>query len=41
MTTKPLPLERAAEAYARAGVKGITVWRMRSRGTIPRRRAPC
>ena len=26
-TTKPWPLERAAEAYASAGVKGITVWR--------------
>jgi sugar phosphate isomerase/epimerase len=27
MTTKPLSLEQAAEAYAGAGVKGITVWR--------------
>jgi sugar phosphate isomerase/epimerase len=26
-TTKPWPLEQAAEAYAAAGVKGITVWR--------------
>lgn len=27
MTTKPLSLEQAAEAYAAAGVSGITVWR--------------
>jgi sugar phosphate isomerase/epimerase len=27
ITTKPWNLEHAAEAYARAGVKGITVWR--------------
>jgi sugar phosphate isomerase/epimerase len=27
VTTKPWSLEQAAEAYARAGVKGITVWR--------------
>jgi sugar phosphate isomerase/epimerase len=26
-TTKPWPLERAGDAYAAAGVKGITVWR--------------
>jgi sugar phosphate isomerase/epimerase len=26
-TTKPWPLERAADEYAAAGVKGITVWR--------------
>lgn len=27
ISTKPLPLEQAAEAYAAAGVSGITVWR--------------
>jgi sugar phosphate isomerase/epimerase len=27
ITTKPWNLDQAAEAYARAGVKGITVWR--------------
>ncbi len=27
ITTKPWSIERAAEAYARAGVRGITVWR--------------
>ena len=27
ITTKPWSLEQAAEAYARAGVRGITVWR--------------
>jgi sugar phosphate isomerase/epimerase len=27
ITTKPWPLERAADEYARAGVAGITVWR--------------
>lgn len=27
ITTKPWSLERAAEAYAQAGVRGITVWR--------------
>ena len=27
MTTKPWSLDQAADAYARAGVKGITVWR--------------
>lgn len=27
ISTKPWPLEQAAEAYAAAGVKGITVWR--------------
>jgi sugar phosphate isomerase/epimerase len=26
-TTRPLPLERAVQEYARAGVSGITVWR--------------
>lgn len=27
ITTKPWPLERAADEYARAGVRGISVWR--------------
>ncbi|HTV21330.1 MAG TPA: sugar phosphate isomerase/epimerase family protein, partial [Polyangiaceae bacterium] len=27
ITTKPWPLEQAADAYGAAGVKGITVWR--------------
>jgi sugar phosphate isomerase/epimerase len=35
ITTKPWALDRAAEAYARAGVKGITVWRDAIAGQDP------
>jgi sugar phosphate isomerase/epimerase len=35
ITTKPWPLERAAERYARAGVAGITVWRDALAGRDP------
>jgi sugar phosphate isomerase/epimerase len=35
ITTKPWSIEQAAEAYARAGVKGITVWRDALSGRDP------
>lgn len=37
ITTKPWALDRAAEAYAKAGVKGITVWRDAIAGQDPAR----
>jgi sugar phosphate isomerase/epimerase len=35
ITTKPWPIEKAAERYAAAGVKGITVWRDAMDGRDP------
>jgi len=35
ITTKPWPIEKAAEKYAQAGVKGITVWRQALEGRDP------
>src|SRR5690606_33127507 len=35
ITTKPWPIETAAERYAAAGVKGITVWRDAIAGRDP------
>jgi sugar phosphate isomerase/epimerase len=37
ITTKPWSIEQAAEAYARLGVKGITVWRDALCGRAPAR----
>lgn len=37
ITTKPWPLEQAAFEYARAGVRGITVWREALEGRDPER----
>ncbi|MBN1482102.1 sugar phosphate isomerase/epimerase [candidate division KSB1 bacterium] len=35
ITTKPWPIEVAAEKYAQAGIKGITVWRQALEGRDP------
>jgi sugar phosphate isomerase/epimerase len=37
ITTKPLGLETAIEAYCRIGIKGITVWRQALEGRDPAR----
>lgn len=36
ITTKPLPIEEAARAYAAEGIRGITVWRDALEGRDPR-----